>query len=57
MKSVCTVSNEAYTLFNDQEWIGLLKRNGVDLTRSICYYESIFGISVFYDDTFIGEGI
>lgn len=56
-KPICVVSREAYDLFDDQEWASLLRGRGVDLVRPIRYRVSLFGCSVYYDDTFIGEGI
>lgn len=57
VKPVCIVSYEASYLFSDAEWASLLRRNGVDITRPLRYHVSTFGCSVYYDDTFIGEGI
>lgn len=53
----CIVSRDSYNLFDDQEWTYLLRSRGVDLTRAIRYRVAKYGVSIFYDDTFIGEGI
>jgi hypothetical protein len=57
-KYIAFTSYEAYYLFNDQEWISLLRNKGVDLDRSIRYNViKGYGVFIHYDDTFIGGGI
>lgn len=57
MKPAAHVSLEAYRLFNDNEWANLLRRNGIDLSRAIRYSVGLFGVAIYYDDTFIGAEI
>lgn len=54
---VCCTSLEAYELFDEREWADLLRRKGVDPTRPIRYSANFVGCCVYYDDTFLGEGI
>lgn len=58
MEPIATTSFEAYYLFDDREWYGLLMRKGVDLTRAI-RYKVVFNtfVNIYYDDTFIGAEI
>jgi len=53
------VSYASYVLFNEIEWINLLRINNVDLDRHIRYSTNKYSeyVYIFYDDTFIGENI
>lgn len=52
-----TTSVEAYELFEDLEWMDLLRRRGVDLTRPLRYSVTWMAVFVYYDDGFIGANI
>lgn len=45
-QKVESASKEAYELFDDREWASLLRRRGFDLTKTITYHVSAYGVLI-----------